>query len=78
MSGGKQESRAEAGDVIVIEGHQVGESRRSGEILEVLGEPGHEHYQVRWDDDRETVFYPSSDATIHRHKTVRPSRKPAR
>jgi hypothetical protein len=56
--------------VIVIEGHHLGESRRTGEVLEVLGEPGHVHYRVRWDDDRETVFYPSSDATIHR-KTAR-------
>jgi Domain of unknown function (DUF1918) len=79
MSGGMQESRAAVGDVIVIEGHHIGESRRRGEILELLGEPGHEHYRVRWDDDRETVFYPSSDATIHRHKARRPSRrKPTR
>jgi hypothetical protein len=78
MSGGVQESRARTGDVIVIAGHRIGESRRSGEILEVLGEPGHEHYRVRWEDGSETVFYPSSDATITRHKAARPSRKPAR
>jgi hypothetical protein len=53
-----------AGDVVVVEGHRVGEGRRIGEILEVLGEPGHEHYRVRWDDDHESVFYPSSDAVI--------------
>jgi hypothetical protein len=69
MSEGIPELDAAAGDVIVIEGHHVGDSRRTGEILEVLGEPGHEHYRVRWDDDRETVFYPSSDATIRRHGT---------
>ncbi len=55
---------AAAGDTIVIEGHRVGESHRTGEILEVLGPAGHEHYLVRWDDGRETVFYPQSDATI--------------
>ena len=51
-------------DVIVIAGHRVGESQRIGEILEVLGEGSHEHYRVRWDDGRESVFYPSSDASI--------------
>ena len=56
------------GDVIVIEGHHVGEGRRSGEVLEVLGEAGHEHYRVRWEDGHETIFYPrAGDATI-RHK----------
>jgi hypothetical protein len=61
--------------MVVIEGHHVGEGRRMGEILDVLGEPGHEHYRVRWEDGRETVFYPSSDATIHRRERARPSRK---
>lgn len=66
MSARTQPGRARPGDVVTIEGHHVGEGRRSGEILEVLGEPGHEHYRVRWEDDRETVFYPSSDATVRR------------
>ena len=78
MSGIAQDVSAEPGDVIVIGGHHLGESPRKGEVLEVLGEPGHPHYRVRWDDDRETVFYPSSDATIHRHEAVRAKRKPAR
>ena len=52
------------GDMVVVEGHRVGEGRRVGEILEVLGEPGHEHYRVRWEDGHESVFYPSSDAII--------------
>lgn len=52
------------GDVVHVHGHRVGEVARRGEILEVLGEPGHEHYRVCWDDDRESVFYPSNDAVI--------------
>ena len=56
--------RGQPGDIVIVEGHRVGELRRIGEILEALGTPGHEHYRVRWDDGRETVFYPSSDATI--------------
>jgi hypothetical protein len=69
MSTRAQAGRAHRGDVVVIEGHHVGESRRTGEILEVLGELGHEHYRVRWEDGRETVFYPSSDATVRRRAT---------
>jgi hypothetical protein len=56
--------KARPGDHVTIEGHKVGDDRREGEILEVLGEPGHEHYSVRWQDGRETSFYPSTDATI--------------
>jgi uncharacterized protein DUF1918 len=57
------------GDVIVVSGHRVGDSERIGEILDVLGEPDHVRYRVRWNDDSETVFYPGSDAVI------RPSRR---
>jgi Domain of unknown function (DUF1918) len=78
MSRGTQEWNAAVGDVIFIEGHHVGDSRRTGEILEVLGSPGHEHYRVRWDDDRETVFYPSSDATIRKHEAVQARRRAVR
>ena len=53
-----------AGDIVEIHGHRVGEPARRAEILEVIGEPGHEHFRVRWDDGREAVFYPSSDAVV--------------
>jgi hypothetical protein len=59
-----QEPQTQAGDVIVIEGRRLGESRRIGEILEVLGAPDHEHYRVRWDDDRESIFTPGGGAVI--------------
>ncbi len=64
MAETKQAFRAKPGDLVVIEEHRVGEAKRFGEIVEVLGEPEREHYRVRWDDDRETIFYPSNDATI--------------
>lgn len=63
------------GDLVVVEGRRVGQGRRIGEILEVLGEPGHEHYRVRWDADRESVFYPSSDSTIRKAKPRNKNRK---
>ena len=58
--------RGRVGDLVVVEGRRVSQGRRIGEILEVLGEPGREHYCVRWDADRESVFYPSSDSTIQK------------
>jgi hypothetical protein len=71
MAGSTEPFRAHPGDVIVVEERRVGEKARSGEILEVLGEPGHEHYRVRWEDEHESVFYPSSNATIRRGKARR-------
>jgi len=59
---------AEAGDLIVVSGHHVGEPEQLGEIVEVLGTPGHRHFSVRWDDGHESVFYPGSDATVRRAK----------
>jgi hypothetical protein len=61
---------AEAGDTVVISGHHIGDHGQTGEILEVLGEPPHERYRVRWEDGRESVFFPGSDATV-RHSTRR-------
>jgi hypothetical protein len=58
------------GDRVLIEAHHVGGPHRSGEILEVLGEPGHEHYRVRWEDGTETLFYPSNDAKVEHVSTV--------
>jgi hypothetical protein len=68
-------ARAQAGDTVVITGHRVGEAQRSGEILEVLGEPRHERYRVRWHDGHESVVSPGSDALIQ-HMT--PKRKSGR
>lgn len=59
-----QTSRTRVGDLVVVHGHRLGESSRTGEILEVLGGPEHEHYRVRWDDGHESVFTPGSDAVI--------------
>jgi hypothetical protein len=53
---------------ITVSAHRVGEHARTGEILEILGEPGHEHYRVRWEDGREAVVSPSSDAVVRTHR----------
>jgi len=52
------------GYIVEIHSHRLGEPVRKAEILEVIGEPGHEHFRVRWDDGRESLFYPSSDALV--------------
>lgn len=57
---------ARIGDQIVITGHSVGDSPRTAEILEVLGEPGHERFRVRWEDGHESIFFPAEDAIIRR------------
>ena len=58
--------RARPGDWIAVHPHTLGEHERTGLILEVLGEPDHERYRVRWDEEHESICYPGSDATIRR------------
>jgi hypothetical protein len=57
---------ARAGDEIVVSGHAVGSAQRSAKILEVMGEPGHERFRVRWEDGHESVFSPGEDAVLRR------------
>jgi hypothetical protein len=66
--------RAQAGDLIVVHGHRIGEPGRTCEILEVLGAGEHECYRVRWDDGRESIITPGSDAVIRpaRHREDEP------
>jgi hypothetical protein len=54
----------QAGDTVEITGQRLGEDGRTGEILEVIGDPGHEHFRVRWEDGHESLVYPSSDAVV--------------
>jgi hypothetical protein len=43
-----------------------GEPARRGEIVELLGAPGHEHYRVRWDERHESIVYPADGVSIVR------------
>jgi Domain of unknown function (DUF1918) len=63
-------TQTKPGDHVVVEAHHVGQAHRIGEILEVLGESGNEHYRVRWENGSETIFYPSNDAKIE-HTAVK-------
>jgi hypothetical protein len=40
---------------------------RHGQIVEVVGPPGHECYKVRWADQVESLFVPSDGDEITRH-----------
>jgi Domain of unknown function (DUF1918) len=62
---------AKIGDEIVVDSVQVGGPARKGEILEVQGEEGHEHYVVRWDDGHESLFYPGSTTHVVNLQTHR-------
>jgi len=56
---------AEVGDELIIEGHQVGEHRRLGKVVEVRGQNGGPPYRVLWDDTgRSTLLFPGSDCRI--------------
>jgi hypothetical protein len=72
MSEALESGEVRVGDLIEVHGHAVGERARLGEILEVLGSSDHLHFRVRWDNDRESIFYPSNDAVVRpaRHHDI--------
>ena len=54
---------ARVGDWVQARGIH-GELAREGEILEILGQAGHEHFRVRWDESHESILYPADGVTI--------------
>jgi hypothetical protein len=56
--------QARVGDRLIVEGRHVGVGRRSGQVVEVIGQPGDAHYRVRWEDGHETVMFPSTDCVV--------------
>ena len=56
-------SEAHVGDWIETRGIH-GEPPRRGEIVELLGREGHEHYRVRWDEQHESILYPADGVTV--------------
>jgi len=52
-----------------VEVHQVGGGApRRGQVLEILGRPGHEHYRVRWDEQHESIHFPADGTVIVRRR----------
>ena len=56
---------AVAGDWLEVAG-LPGRPPRRGQVVEVLGRSGHEHYRVRWDEEHESVFFPTEGSRIVR------------
>lgn len=54
---------AQPGDWLEVEGAR-GAGPRRGEILAVLGAPDHTHFHVRWDEQHESLLYPSREGCI--------------
>lgn len=56
-------SKAEVGDWVEARGVH-GQLPRRGEIVELLGHAGHEHYRVRWDERHESILYPADGVIV--------------
>jgi Domain of unknown function (DUF1918) len=41
-----------------------GQPSRRGQIVELLGAPGHQHYRVRWDERHESIVYPADGVMV--------------
>jgi Domain of unknown function (DUF1918) len=61
---------ARVGDRIEARGLH-GQASRRGEIVELLGSEGHEHYRVRWDEKHESIVYPTDGVIITPRATRR-------
>jgi Domain of unknown function (DUF1918) len=73
----QSEARASVGDWVEVHGPSGKPSRR-GQIIEVLGRAGHEHYRVRWDEKHESIHYPADGTVIAKRRATRPRRSPSK
>lgn len=60
---------AKEGDWLEVHG-RPGRAPRRGQILEVLGAPGHERFRVRWDEVHESIFFPTEGVSILRRQAT--------
>lgn len=56
--------QAKVGDELTVKGRRQGDSDRHGQIIEIRGQGGAPPYVVRWQDSRESVFFPSADTVV--------------
>jgi hypothetical protein len=64
METARTREHAAPGWIVEVTGHRLGDAPRSGEILAVIGDAQHPHYRVRWEDGRESLFFPGSDVVL--------------
>jgi len=64
---------AAIGDHFVIEGKKIGQARRNGEVVEVLGSlfSPRPHFRVRWDDGHESIYVPGPGAKVDHTRGAR-------
>lgn len=56
---------ARPGDWIAV--HVIGGGApRRGQVVEVIGDPEHERYRVRWDEQHESIHFPTEGTSIER------------
>jgi hypothetical protein len=65
-SAGNSVRDASPGDWLEVAG-LPGRPPRRGQVVEVLGRRGHEHFRVRWDEAHESVFFPTEATRIVKH-----------
>ena len=61
--GHEADRRAQPGDWIEVSG-LPGRPPRRGQVTELLGTGAHEHYRVRWDEQHESIFFPTEGVRI--------------
>ena len=55
---------AHVGDGILVDSMELGHPPRKGEVIAVMGDGDVQHYLVRWDDGRESYFYPGNTSHV--------------
>jgi len=58
------ERRINVGDQVFVERRRVERRRRSGKVIEVVGEPARARCRVLWEDGHESLLYPGTDTTV--------------
>jgi hypothetical protein len=65
MTNVQVQGEAKVGDWLETRGIH-GEPARRGEIVEILGESGHQRYRVRWEDAHESIVFPADGVSVSR------------
>ena len=70
---------ASVGDRIIIESRQVGQSARTGVILELIEASYGTRYRVQWQDGHESTIRPAAgSATFVHPRKIKASKAPTR
>jgi len=56
--------QATVGDHLIVHGRIVGQTDRTGEIIDVRGQDGAPPYLVRFSDGHESVIFPGPDCVV--------------